>query len=86
MVLISCQYIESIELFCDEYLSDKKALEMIVNYSHEYLCEIVVTYDYQESRLLPEELEFFFINWTSHIPQKSLSLEIIRCENDKTSL
>ncbi|GBC20821.2 hypothetical protein GLOIN_2v1549563 [Rhizophagus irregularis DAOM 181602=DAOM 197198] len=86
MVLISCQYIESIELFCDEYLSDKKALEMIVNYSHEYLCEIVITYDYQESRLLPEELEFFFINWTSHIPQKSLSLEIIRCENDKTSL
>jgi len=36
------------------------------------------------SRLLPEELESFFINWTNRVPLKSLSLIIVN--NDEQSL
>ncbi len=38
------------------------------------------------SELLPEELESFFISWTNRIPQKSLSLVILKYNYLKNSL
>ncbi len=86
IVLSSCQYLESIKIWCGgEFLSEKEALEMIVKYSHKNMCEIMLYHLYDiQSRLFPEELESFFVNWTNRLPQKSLSL-IVVC-NDEQSL
>ncbi len=86
IVLSSCQYLESIKIWCGgEFLSEKEALEMIVKYSHKNMCEIMLYHLYDiQSRLFPEELESFFVNWTNRLPQKSLSLIVVN--NDEQSL
>ncbi|RIA97860.1 hypothetical protein C1645_813578 [Glomus cerebriforme] len=84
----SCQYLKSIKIWCGgEFLSEKVALESVVNYSHKNIYEIIL-YHISEtlSKLLPEELESFFISWANRVPQKSLSLIIINKYGTKNSL
>ena len=51
------------------YLSEKDLLEVAANYSPINVHELKLCYDYEGmSKLLPEELESFFINWADRIP------------------
>ncbi|RIA96742.1 hypothetical protein C1645_871843 [Glomus cerebriforme] len=81
IVFNSCQYLESINIWCGgKFLSEKEALESIVKYSHENFYEIIWSYQYYhvQLKLLPEELESFFISWMDRVPQKSLYLVTIK--------
>ena len=80
MVFNGCQYLESITIWCGyDYFSEKAALEAFVKYSHKNVSELILHHlFYTQSKLLPEELESFFISWTNRIPQKSLSLIIVK--------
>ena len=55
-----------------------EALEAFAKHSHKNVSELIL-YHFCDirSKLLPEELESFFISWTNRIPQKSLSLVIV---------
>ncbi|RIA79958.1 hypothetical protein C1645_839561 [Glomus cerebriforme] len=82
MVFNDCQYLESIKIWCGgKFLNEKVALDMFVKYSNKNTYELILYHYYyyydMESKLLPEELESFFISWTDHVPQKSLSLIIV---------
>ncbi|RIA83580.1 hypothetical protein C1645_833601 [Glomus cerebriforme] len=77
MVLNSCQYLESINIWCGgEFLSKKEASEIIVKYSHKNFYEIIFSSRVQVKSFL-EELESFFISWMCREPRKSLSLIIV---------
>ncbi|RIA87716.1 hypothetical protein C1645_827388 [Glomus cerebriforme] len=88
IVYNSCQYLESINIWCGgEYLSEKEALEAFVKYSHKNVYEIILYHVYStRSKLLPEELESFFISWTNRVPQKLLSLIIINNYNNSLDI
>ncbi|RIA87719.1 hypothetical protein C1645_877854 [Glomus cerebriforme] len=88
IVYNNCQYLESINIWCgSEFLSEKEALELVVNYSHKNLYEIILYHMYfTRSKLLPEDLESFFISWINRVPQKSLCLIINHCYDIKDSL
>jgi hypothetical protein len=75
---ISCQYLESIEIWCgDNYLNDKKVLEVVANYSPRNFYELKLYYVINtKSEILSKELEKFFINWKNRTYQKSLSFII----------
>ncbi|GBC00339.1 hypothetical protein RclHR1_03820004 [Rhizophagus clarus] len=79
VVFVGCQNLESIKIWVgDLFLDEKKALEMIMKYSPKNVYELKLNYlDCTKSKLLPEELESFFINWENRISQKSISLMII---------
>ena len=65
MILSSCQYLESIQVWCCGYycLSDKELFEVFVNYSPKYFHELKLRYSFDShSKLLPEELESFIKN------------------------
>jgi len=81
IVFNSCQYLESIVIWCGRYgeelLNEKDALEIVVKYSPESFCQLTLNYiGYSHSILSPEELESYFVIWASRSPQKSLSLII----------
>ncbi len=85
LVFNNCQYLESVKLWCGgQFLSKKEALEAVVKYSQN-ISELILYHVYDMcSRLLPEELKSFFINWTNRVTLKSLSLIIVN--NDEQSL
>ncbi|GBB91479.1 hypothetical protein RclHR1_01880010 [Rhizophagus clarus] len=76
IVLTSCKLLETIKIWLGDVdlLSEKVALEMIGNYSPKNLNRIELLYyhqSYDTKKLLPEELDLFFINWskrTSYLP------------------
>ncbi|PKK74024.1 hypothetical protein RhiirC2_847166 [Rhizophagus irregularis] len=78
-VFIGCQNLESIKIWVGGlFLNEKKAMEMIIKYSPKSVYEIKLNYlDCMKSKLLPEELESFFINWKNRTSKKSLSLMVI---------
>ena len=88
IVLNDCKYLESIRLCCyRKFLSDKVALEAIINYSQKVFHELILEYfSDKESKLLPEELESFLTNWKNRIPKRSLSLVVITEECRVNSL
>ncbi|RIA97845.1 hypothetical protein C1645_871085 [Glomus cerebriforme] len=84
IVLKNCQYLESIKIWCGgEFLSEKEALDTFIKYSNENTYEIILYHSYNtRSKLFPEELESLFISWTNRVPQKPLSLIIVKyCED-----
>ena len=87
MILNSCQYLESIQVRCCGYyyLSDKELFEVFVKYSPKNFHKLKLRYN-SHSKLLPEELESFFIGWTTRMPQKSLSLTIIYNDSYRVTL
>ncbi|RIA97858.1 hypothetical protein C1645_801566 [Glomus cerebriforme] len=80
MVFNYCQSLESINIWCGGvFLSEKEALEAILKYSHKNTYEFVLYHQCDtRSVLLPEELESFLISWTNRVPQKPLSLVIVK--------
>ena len=78
IVFCNCQYLESIKISCGgEFLSEKEALEMVVNNSPKDFYELIFYHQYPvQPELLPEELESFFVIWSNRVPRKSLSLII----------
>ena len=84
MIFNSCQYLESIKIWCDDkFFSEKEALEAFVKYSHKNVSELILYHIFDTLvELLPEELESFFISWTNRIPQKPLSLIIYDWDTD----
>ncbi|GBB87590.1 hypothetical protein RclHR1_14050007 [Rhizophagus clarus] len=75
---ISCQNLESIEIWCgDNYLNDKQVLDIVANYSPRNFYELKLYYVINtKSEILSNELEKFFINWKNRTSQKSLSFII----------
>ncbi|GBB84500.1 hypothetical protein RclHR1_11060005 [Rhizophagus clarus] len=85
IILNNCKYLERIKIWCgSEYLSEKEALEIIAKYSQENISELILYHQdcIQSEELLPDELDSFFTSWMNRMPQKSLSLEIVKCDND----
>jgi hypothetical protein len=78
LILINCQYLESIRVWCDgEYLNEKDFLEILTKYSSKNFNELRIYHVYDgPSEIFPEELEKFFINWKNRTPLKSLSFII----------
>ncbi|PKY16234.1 hypothetical protein RhiirB3_498103 [Rhizophagus irregularis] len=82
LVFYNCQCLESIKLWCgSRHLSEKEALEMVMKFSHDNLCEIILSYESDvRSSLLPEEFESFLIYWKNCVSRKSLSLIIVNLD------
>jgi hypothetical protein len=80
LIFNNCQYLESIQAWCGgRYLNDKEILEIILKYSPRNFYELNIYYIWgAQPKILPEELEEFFINWNNRIPQKSLSFIITK--------
>ena len=73
----SCQYLESIRIWCGrDYLDEKEMLDVVVASSQKNFYELKI-YNDSDSELLSEDLESFFVSWKDRIPRKSLSLIII---------
>ncbi|RIA91910.1 hypothetical protein C1645_875123 [Glomus cerebriforme] len=78
IIFNSCQYLESIEIWCgNTYLSEKEVLETIAKHSPKNFCELKM-YNNSISKLIPKDLETFFISWLNRIPKKLLTLIIIK--------
>jgi hypothetical protein len=77
-VFKNCEYLESIKIWCGgQLLSEKEALDAVVNYSQN-ITELILYHLFRiQSKLFPEELESFLISWKSRVPLKPLSLVII---------
>ncbi|PKB92538.1 hypothetical protein RhiirA5_368445, partial [Rhizophagus irregularis] len=72
-ILISCQYLESIKIWCGiNYLSEKEVLETVAKYSTNNFCELKI-HHITTSDASPDDLESFFICWERRTPKKLLS-------------
>ncbi|RIA86548.1 hypothetical protein C1645_878602 [Glomus cerebriforme] len=72
LVLKSCQYLESIRIWCG-----KESLDTFINYSNKNTYELTLRYqsygNYNyPTRSRPEELESYLISWANRVPQKGL--------------
>ncbi|GBC03529.1 hypothetical protein RclHR1_05180006 [Rhizophagus clarus] len=87
-ILNSCKHLKGINVWCgDEYLNEKKLLQVIANYSPKNFRELEMYYIYDvQLEVLPEELEEFFINWKNRQPQRSISIIIVKNYDDCISL
>ncbi|GBB84542.1 hypothetical protein RclHR1_01110027 [Rhizophagus clarus] len=86
IILKSCQYLKSIEIYYGgKLLSEKEVLREVVSY--ENISEIILNYwwsNAQSVKLLPEELESFIVNRANYIPQKLLSFVIVTDDYKKS--
>jgi hypothetical protein len=80
LILNNCQYLEIIRLrYGNGWSNGKMFFKILAKYSQNNFYELSI--DCSENGLLNifhEELEEFFTNWKDRIPQKSISLIIIR--------
>ncbi|PKY22428.1 hypothetical protein RhiirB3_436407 [Rhizophagus irregularis] len=78
IIFESCHNLKSIKVWCGgPFINEKDALEVILEYSKN-IDEIILYYHYDaQIEIFPEELDSIFINWSNHIPQKSISLILI---------
>ncbi|GBC03533.1 hypothetical protein RclHR1_05180010 [Rhizophagus clarus] len=74
-ILKSCQDLESINIWCN-YIDKKRFLEVLAKNTPKNFCELKIYYIFDQ--IHPEELEEFLINWKNHMPQRLLSLVIIK--------
>ncbi|EXX75492.1 uncharacterized protein OCT59_010481 [Rhizophagus irregularis] len=88
IILNNCKHLKGINVWCgDEYLNEKKLLQIIAKYSPKNFRELEMYYIYDvQLEVLPEELEEFFTNWKNRQPQQSLSIIIIKNYDDCISL
>ncbi|GBC02592.1 hypothetical protein RclHR1_00470022 [Rhizophagus clarus] len=77
-IFISCQYLESIKVWCGyRYLTEKEVLETVVNYSPNNFHELKI-YISNPDFISSEDLELFFIRWMNRTHKRVLSLIIIK--------
>ena len=79
-----CQYLESIKI-CGHFINEKEILRVIAKYSPKNFHKLRIC-NYEESKLLPEELESFFISWGKRIPQKLLTFITIHSLNEENMI
>jgi hypothetical protein len=88
IILNSCKYLETIKIWLDEadLLYEKVALETIANYSPENMNRIELLYFPRPytKKLLPEELDSFFINWSKRVPYFPITIIINRFHHTKS--
>ncbi|RIA83783.1 hypothetical protein C1645_860272 [Glomus cerebriforme] len=75
-ILNNCQNLESIKIWCGVtyWLKEKEVLEVITKFSPKNFCELKIC-NFSDSKLLPEDLESFFISWKN---RASLTLIIVK--------
>jgi hypothetical protein len=82
IVLTSCKHLEAIKIWLGEVnlLYEKVALEAILNYSPKNLNRIELLYHHESytEKLLPEDLNSFFIKWTKRVPFIPITIFIKR--------
>ncbi|GBC03531.1 hypothetical protein RclHR1_05180008 [Rhizophagus clarus] len=80
LILNNCQYLENINVWCsDGYLNEKESFEIFSKHSPKNFYGLEIFYAYKARSEIPsEELEKFFINWKNRVPQKPLSLIVIK--------
>ncbi|GBC08971.1 hypothetical protein RclHR1_08510007 [Rhizophagus clarus] len=81
-ILINCQYLESLKIWCgkgysNEYLPEKEVLEIVANHSSNNFCELKI-HNLSNSEVSVDDLESFFLSWRNRIPKKLLSLITIK--------
>jgi hypothetical protein len=77
-IFISCQYLESIKIWCGKrHLSEKEVFNIVADHSPKNFCELKL-YNSSISDTSPEDLESFFMKWKKRSPKKLLSLIIIK--------
>ncbi|GBB90993.1 hypothetical protein RclHR1_18080003 [Rhizophagus clarus] len=89
IVLCSCKYLETIKIWLGDVdlLNEKVALEMIANYSPKNLNKIELLYchqSYDMKRLLPVELDSFFISWAKRVTYLPITIFIKRLHITKS--
>src|ERR1043165_7745586 len=90
VILNSCKYLESVKVWCGNgwcgsgYLNEIDLLEVIATHSPKKFYELKLDYDTTRSRLC--NLEAFLISWNNRIPQRPLSLIIIKDHNNLNAI
>ncbi|PKY53194.1 hypothetical protein RhiirA4_471268 [Rhizophagus irregularis] len=88
IILNSCKHLETIKIWLDEadLLYEKVALETIANYSPENMNRIELLYFPRPytKKLLSEELDSFFINWSKRVPYIPITIIINRFHHTKS--
>ncbi|RIA90388.1 hypothetical protein C1645_876130 [Glomus cerebriforme] len=75
MIFNKCKYLESIKIYCEGDLNEKDLFEVVTKYSPRSFYKLKLEYDqYARSKLIPKELESFFVSWTNRVPQQPLYL------------
>jgi hypothetical protein len=75
-ILNNCQQLESIGTqYYYGSLDEKEILETLAKYSPKSFHRLKLI-NYSDTKLVPEDLEEFFINWNNRVPQRSLSFII----------
>jgi len=81
IVLNSCQYLESINIWCGEnHLAEKEVLEIIANYSSDHFYELKICNNHHNlntDSVYLKDLEPFFIIWKNRTSRKLLRLMLI---------
>ncbi|RIA94574.1 hypothetical protein C1645_817852 [Glomus cerebriforme] len=71
VILTNCKQLESLKVVCDSvytiYPEGNEVLNIVAKYSPKNLHELIL-HEICNSRLLPEELEYFFIIWKNRTP------------------
>ncbi|CAI2179068.1 4359_t:CDS:1 [Funneliformis geosporum] len=77
-ILDSCQYLESIKVWCGHnFLNEKELLEVIASYSPKNFNELKI-YNDTRSELIHQDMESFFLSWGNRIPHRPLNLFVIK--------
>ncbi|GBB85337.1 hypothetical protein RclHR1_01190013 [Rhizophagus clarus] len=78
-ILINCQYLESIKIWCGEdYLIEKEVLKTVANYSLNNFCELKLFNHSKSDFVSSEDLESFFISWKNRKSKQLLKLTILK--------
>ncbi|PKY24667.1 hypothetical protein RhiirB3_472111 [Rhizophagus irregularis] len=81
LILKNCQQLESIGTRHDnDLLKEKDLLESLAKYSPKNFYRLKLFYN-SSSKLTPEDLEEFFINWKNRVPQRPFSFIFRGCKN-----
>ncbi|GBB83638.1 hypothetical protein RclHR1_10340001 [Rhizophagus clarus] len=86
-IFTSCQYLESIGIWCGcVYLSEEKVLEIVADHAPTNFCELKI-YNISNSEFVtPEDLELFFMKWNNRTPKKLFSLIVYKSNYNSHSL
>ncbi|PKY40226.1 hypothetical protein RhiirA4_453550 [Rhizophagus irregularis] len=81
LILKNCQQLESIGTRHDNnLLNEKDLLNSLAKYSPKNFYRLKLFYN-SNSKLTPEDLEEFFINWKNRVPQRPFSFIFRGCKN-----
>ena len=80
MIFDGCQKLKSMKFWCrdnERFLNKNEMFEVIAKHSPKDFHELKLYY-IEKLKLLPEDLESFFISWKNSKPQKLLSFIVVK--------